>query len=1239
MFWAANFGGFRISVSFIAWIFDILVPMSKSITKIAKRIGGWLGSFVTFLLGISRPDIKKTKFVNLAPTDKADKDGVYSEALFFATSDPKVTNIALTGPYGSGKSSIIQSFQKRYQRPALHISLAAFVKEAGASTDKEGGSTNPKVSRQEIERSILQQMLYGADANKLPLSRFKRIQSPGVLSVAKSLFITSGLLSLWYAFTKRESIISGAYFDPLELGRWISYGVLGYSVLFLWVVLHNLYVASFGLSLKSISLKDIEIRPASENQDSILNRHLDEIIYFFQSTDYDLVIIEDLDRFDDAEIFVTLREINSLVNENAGVRRTIRFLYALRDDVFVNTDRTKFFEFIIPVIPIINASNSIDMVLAQGKRIEIDDRLTRQFLREVSIYLNDLRLIQNIFNEYAIYLANLESDGESILNADKLLAILIYKNVYPKDFEQLHRGEGYFADILGRRNEILADAEANLKAEIAGLEQEIAAAERQTPSDLKELRQIYAMALIEKLPEGVASVSLDRQSWITIPGLVEHDGFEEVVKAEQIWCQVSSGRQQRINITTLQGDVDRHKTYLERKAEIENKAEPVKSETLHRIRELKAKIAPLRIAKFNELVRSSARHSASLFDGLGKKGELARFLVLEGYLDDTYYQYTSLFHSGRLSPYDYKFLKQIRAFLTPDPRFQIDNPKEVIAEMRDADFGQSYVLNVKLVDSLLSEVTDYSGQTRRLFGFISSHFENCEDFFEAYYATGRFVPELLSRLADGWKQFVPAAIASKHNLSHVTQLVMNLPEEALGTLASDGQALPGFVAANLPEILAGVPDLPPERLECIGFEVQSLPAIGTFTGIVRFMVERGLFELSVANLEYAYREVLGETDLIAFRERNYTTLRALNDTVLITRVERDLDLYLTDVLLELPDNSKEDAASIIALLGHEELDEDNLREFLDRQTALLPALDEIPEKWRAAVFELRRIAPTWENCISFMDGDEFAEEVLVAYLDWRDTRAAILSHRLPSDQKTSELRRFLVCANALGDDSYREYVRAVPNGFSAFPNNLDRSKLTVLIEERKISFSKENLDSLDASTGLRVLFVAKNIKTYLSSPDTFGLDDDYREKLLQAGITDAEKRAIIGLMDITALTGRPERAAIIGPILNRTDVNIPGLDASIARSLILYSKPIGTQISLFNKLHASMTVDEARQVLAKLPKPFSEITTGYHSPRLPKSDENRSLVQWLETRGIISSWREGRGGLLGDEIRVNLRRR
>ncbi len=1081
-------------------------------------------------------------------------------------------------------------------------------------------------------------MLYGADANKLPLSRFKRIQSPGASSTFKSLCIAIGLLALWFVFAKREVILDGSFFKPFALSNWLNLGVFALATLFFWAVLHHFYVASFGLSLKSFSLKDIEIRPSSDNQDSILNRHLDEIIYFFQSTEYDLVIIEDLDRFEDPEIFVTLREINSLVNENAGIERTIRFLYALRDDVFANTDRTKFFEFIIPVIPIINTSNSIDMVLEQGKRLALDGRLSRQFLREVSRYLNDLRLIQNIFNEYAIYAANLETDNENVLNADKLLAILIYKNVYPRDFEHLHRGEGNLAKILSRKDELIMQSEAKYKSEIADLEQKIEAAERQTPADQKELRQIYGMALIQMLPANVISVSLDARSWIPLQQLVGHSTFEQLIDAKHLYYRNINGAHQ-VSIASLQDDVDPLRSYSQRESEIENKATDKKKESLHRIRELRSRIGTLRTTKFNELIRSSAKRVTDLFDGFHEKGDLARFLILEGHLDDTYYQYTSLFHSGRLSPNDNKFLIQIRSFEIPEPTFPIDNPKEVIVAMRDEDFGQSYVLNIKLVDCLLSETIRYTDQVRSLFEFISSNFDGCEAFFEAYYTTGRNVSGLLSGLVNKWRQFVPTAITSKHSRSHITQLLTHLPESTLATMASEVDEFPEFVAANLPEILALASDLAPERLESIGFEIRDLPAIGMYTGTIRFMVKKGLFELSIANFEHIYREVLGETNLTAFRERNYTTIRSISDPTLLTRVERDFDLYLSVVLLKLGDNSEEDVAAIIDVLCRKEIDEDNLRTFLKQQTALLPTLDGVPERFHAMMFELRRIEPTWGNCIAFLGSSGYAAEILLAYLNRGDVRAAILKHPMPSDTETLPLRQTIVYANALSDESYREYVRALPNPFKRFPKELASSKLAILIEEHKIIFSKENLDLLDVEKDLPILFVAENIETYLANPDTFTIDDDFREKLLKGDTKDGDKRAIIDLMDMSALAEYPDRAALIGPILDRSDVQLPHLDSMSARSLILNSEPIETQISLFNKVHSTMTVEEVRQVLASLPKPFSEITTGYHTPRLSNSDENRDLVEWLDTRGIISSWSEGGGWFSGDGIRVNLKRR
>lgn len=1202
--------------------------MIKIITSLTRWLVNNLNGFAASLESKDRSVDKQSKFVDLAPTDNADKAGVYSEAILFATSNENVSNIALTGPYGSGKSSIIQTFLKKYRQPVLHISLASFVPEADSGSEK--------VSRQEIERSILQQMLYGADANKLPLSRFKRIQSPGFLSIFKSLYIMLGIFAIWYVFSQQKGIISGTFFLPFALSNWFNFGSFVFAGIFLWATLHYFYVASFGLSLKSVSLKDVELKPANDDQASILNRHLDEIIYFFQETKYDLVIIEDLDRFNDAEIFVTLREINSLVNENAGIKRTIRFLYALRDDMFVNTERTKFFEFIIPVIPIINTSNSIDMVLEQGARLELDERLDRQFLREVSRYLNDLRLIQNIFNEYTIYMANLETDGEDLLDTNKLLAILIYKNVYPRDFEELHRGSGILAEILNCQDELIKAGEEKYRAEIAELESKLEIAGRQTPSNLRELRQIYSMALIEKLPSNVTDVSIDRQIWISLNQLVSHDEFDQLVEASRLFCHYVNGHNQWDNVSSFQSEVDSQKSYQQRKKEIENKAADNKNKSLSRISELRSKIATLRTSKLNELLRLNAGRLQNLFENFGKNGELARFLVLEGHLDDTYYQYTSLFHSGRLSPNDNKFLIQIRAFVIPEPGFPIDNPKEVIAAMRDEDFRQHYVLNVKLVDSLLSERNHYFDQTKKLFKLLSSEFENCEDFFDAYYASGCNVAGLLSGLANDWKGMVPAVVTSHNNISHVTRLVASLPESVLKKLGKNYDELPEFVSDNLPEILVDLQELEPKRLACLDFEVKNLAAIKEHSEIVHYMFEKGLFELSISNLEYVYQTILGETNIEPLRERNFTAIRSTNNATLMKRVEREFDHYLRDILLELQGNSEEDAPAILAVLRHGELDHDDLRKFLEQQTTLLPALEDVPERLHAMLFNLSVIEPTWMNCLTFMEGEGFEADSLVGYLDQDVIRAAILQFPISSDEDSLKLRQFLFNAGSLSDVSYEEYAHALPKPFREFPVELEPAKLRILIDEEKITFSADNLNALEDNSDLQVLFVAANIDTFLAEPDSFELDDDFLEDLLRSDIDHVAKLEVVKLMDLKLLVNLPERSALVGSIIQNADVEIFDFDTDIARSLIEHSELIETKILLLNKCQNQLNDDDVRQILVSLPRPFSEIKTGYSRPKLKNTPENQDLASWLDLRDIISSWSDG--DFFTNDIRINLYR-
>lgn len=1168
----------------------------------------------------------ETHFLDLAPTDKADKIGVYSEALTYAVNNPKVSNIALTGPYGSGKSSIIKSFLKKYERNYLQISLAAFLPEVDA---KDRVS-----SRQEIERSILQQMLYGADANRLPLSRFKRIQSPKWWSKFVPLQIIFSVFSCWYIFSAHDKILNGEYFLPFDITNWFNYTCFGAGLAFLWQLLHHIYWKSFGVSLKSISLKDIEIEPIAADQESILNRHLDEIIYFFQSTKYDLVIIEDLDRFKNPDIFVTLREINSIINANAGVKRPIRFLYALRDNMFVNTDRTKFFEFIIPVIPIISTSNSIDKVLEQGQRLSLDERLDPQFLREVSRYLDDLRLIQNIFNEYAIYIKNLETDGESVLDANKLLAVLIYKNVFPSDFEKLHQGKGIFAEILDRRDDYIANNEAEYKSQIAALEKQISDGEKQVLFDVEELCKVYTMALIEKLPDGVSQIRLNQQQGlISIRSLSKHDQFEQIINAPNILARQSNGRERNVALSGLQSEVHQSKNFQQRKKEIEQHSSENRNSVFIAITGLRAQIADQRAAKFSKIIRQNADGVEEQFEKFGDKKELARFLVFEGYLDDTYYQYTSLFHSGRLSPNDNKFLIQIRSFINPEPDFKIDNAKEVIAAMRDEDFDQSYVLNIHIVDAIFEEDAP---QRSNLFKFIRSNFRRCQEFFSSYYATGKKVSALLSDFADFWPEYAEEIVTladRSMRLAHIAKILEHMPADKLEKLNEEQPKFSEFIATDLSEVLALENNFDLERLKLLQLEIVDLSSITTYPNVLVLLAEEGLYQLSTENIEVAYSTLLSSPDVAGLRKQHYSTILRADNDALSSKILNNFSSYVENILLRLQENSEEDVSAITLVINHEKVGIETAKEFLKKQTAVLPALDKTPSHLHALLFQIEKIQASWANCLAFISSESYDAEILTSYLNKDETRNFLSKTKLSDSNPFRALRKFLIENEDLNDMAYKAYISMLPQQFIEFPENLSSAKLKILIEERKITFSAKNLASLSEDSDLEVLFAAKNIESYLKKQSKFNSDDDFRELLLLSDIEDKYKLKIIDLMNLNLLSNLPLRAATIGEIIERTGSDLNGLEADIAIAIIVNSKPASVQISLFNKFQKILDDEQVRATIQSLPEPYSEVTTGYQKPKIKKNSENLEFVKWLDARDIISSWSET---ILFDDIRINL---
>ena len=95
---------------------------------------------------------RKYRFERLTPIDNMDLN-VYEEAIDYVFSNSDVKNVAISGAYSAGKSSVLASYKKKHgELRFLHISLAHF-----KSTDQE---SDAEVKESTLEGKILNQLIH-----------------------------------------------------------------------------------------------------------------------------------------------------------------------------------------------------------------------------------------------------------------------------------------------------------------------------------------------------------------------------------------------------------------------------------------------------------------------------------------------------------------------------------------------------------------------------------------------------------------------------------------------------------------------------------------------------------------------------------------------------------------------------------------------------------------------------------------------------------------------------------------------------------------------------------------------------------------------------------------------------------------------------------------------------------------------------------------------------------------------
>ncbi|PZE90777.1 hypothetical protein DEJ00_08450 [Curtobacterium sp. MCLR17_039] len=708
------------------------------------------------------------------------------------TDDKEVRNVALTGSYGVGKSSILRQVAEDKSLKAIQVSLSTLGFEPAADASKRTGSDgkadgaeNPlrDTKTNQIQKEIVKQLLYTQMPDRMPGSRYRRTAAFSwrrEILIALASGIPLAIVIFLFGWTAKLATLFTIRPD------WAIAANGGMAVVAAGLVLGVRFVTHNKLRIDSVSTGAATIT-LSAKTDTYFDEYLDEIVYFFQVVDADIVIFEDIDRFEDPHIFETLRELNTILNAAKQLNnRTIRFIYAIKDSIFeelgvraareaagqqpeakkpaadaailevARANRTKFFDLVIPVVPFVTHQSARQFMSDELKDIK-GHKVSDALIDIVAQYVPDMRLIKNIRNEFAIFKEQVIRKSSLELDDDGLFAMVLYKSTHLSDFEQVKLGTSHLNTLYNESREIVAQQTAKLNSELLGLRRRLRNANDQAAraDELGAAVEEYIALLIGHIGYPLTHIQYDGAA-IPASDLHTAEFWQKYVDGSASLAFRFGNPYLGNPISVLEPDE------LERAAGYSldpSKWDPVgKNELDEQIASLREDIGFYADADMSDLVK---RESISVtVDGaevlfaervrslLGS--DLAADLIGGGYIDRYFTLYTSTFPGGKVSANAMNFVLKNVDTGSMDMFFKLtpDEAKGVIHERPRLAFAGRAAYNLDFVDYLLQD--EPAPGTATVLRNLQRGTDDEKQFLQAFVASDHDATVLAGALAETW---------------------------------------------------------------------------------------------------------------------------------------------------------------------------------------------------------------------------------------------------------------------------------------------------------------------------------------------------------------------------------------------------------------------------------------------------------------------------------------------------------
>lgn len=1241
-----------IFLSIKKFIYTLYLQIQKKFKKIysnmlcLKRIRIKYKKFKRRLIKYIDIENKSQKYIDLSPVDNIDKSNTYFEALDWAINNEKVKNIALTGSYGSGKSSIIQSYiKKRPHMKYLNISLASFCEESIQSNEENNSLIS--FDEDKIEEGILKQLFYKVNYRKIPHSRYRKINNLKYRFVALGLMSTIFIFSTIYLIVRPNDIttIINTLVNASTILNINKLIVTGIFILFiiaalliisyiLWIIMIKFKIVKVQFTEKSEMNSEIGIEESKNTDTSVLNKNLDEILYFFEVNKYNVVFIEDLDRFENTKIFIKLRELNTLLNNYDMIKRRIVFVYAVKDDLFTKNDRTKFFDFIIPAIPIINSTNSGEKMLERLKNYELQPEFPPDFLNRISVYIDDMRILNNVFNEFYIF-KNLINDIDG-LRDENMFTLMIFKNLYPKEFTKLQYEQGIICDAFKSKKNFLNKCRNDYINKRKEYEKILKDIDNDYLNSLKELKVVLLYNLLENKSCFINNIYIRSiNTNINFNNYMDENFSVDKLLNKELSIQYLCDGSWR-NIETSLETADRYssfsKSYIERFNYLKYSSEEKKRDLQNKIDSLKEKEHSILKYRLSDLFKEYNPK-----DFLSEEIVNNKFLVFalrNSYIDEYYANYINYFYPNSLTKQDMDFIMSVRNYQRLEKDYSLSKIKQVVDRLEQIEFEQKEVYNYDLLNYLLKDqsskdkcitfIKQLSDETEESYSFIDEFIDltDKEDIF-IY---------MLSNYWHGFWNYVESNITfnSDRKYYYLDKILKYANIDDIVSIADESN-LREFIIEDRNSLLK-LSDINDDKLiEIISkleLKFKTLECTGISQDILNYIFDNSYYVINIEMIENIIKNKC-PSSLEKLHTANYSSIMTSTYEPLKTYINNNLDEYIHEVFLNIDTNIHEDIENI-SLLINEFIDIGNLdlcKEIILKESFVVEDFNEIcsiekenisssdiNEIWNI-ILDNRKIKINWDTVFCYYHnwGDT---KILINFID---NNMNILKKIDSSDISETDIQEFMeaMLINDFKDETYIELIKLFKIDFTNISfNGVSQEHMKILIDYRYFPLQSNYYDSIKSKyQNLHIRYLCCNKDQYLDHIDEYELEYTELLELLKSSVFSyADKLNILKEFGYSRVN--EEIANII------YDYTI-SMDKELVEYIWDASDVEHKKILLYNQLFNQIDIFSNQELLSKFKElggEYLELLKFGKDATLSFTDYNEKLAILLDKKDYISSW-------------------